>query len=119
MGTLEYGMECAPPVCKQKVVTLRSELEQVQKLVEVCLRRHFNTLPEHSMKVRQMLLSNTNIGLHEGMNALAVQGGELYGKHTYAAPAPGTRNSMVTPTLEKKNALAEEGDESSLERSGG
>ena len=77
METLEYEMEGAPSVCKQRVVTLRSELEQVQKLVEVCLRRHVNTLAEHSVKVRQLLRSNINISLHEGLKALAVQGGEL------------------------------------------
>eukprot|EP00904_Undaria_pinnatifida_P006574 jgi/Undpi1/3046/HiC_scaffold_15.g06422.m1 len=75
METLENGMEGVPLVYKQRVATLRSELEQVQKLVEVYLRRHFNTLAEHSVKVRQLLLSNMNIGLHEGMEALAVQGG--------------------------------------------
>ena len=111
--TLEYGMEGAPPVCKQRVATLRSELEQVQKLVEVYLRRHFNTLADHSVKVRQLLPSNMNIGLHEGMKALAVQGGKRYRKHTYAAPAPGTGNSMLTPTFKKMRALAEEGDKSS------
>lgn len=72
MKTLEYGMEGAPAVCKQKFATLRSELEQAQKLVEVYIR-HFNTLAEHSAKFRQLLLSNMNIGLHEGMKALAVQ----------------------------------------------
>ena len=66
------------------------------------------------MKVRQLLLSNINIGLHEGMKMLPVQGGELYRKHTYAAPAPGTGNSMVTLTFKQLSALAEEGDESSL-----
>ena len=64
METLEYGMEGAPPVYKQRVATLSSELEQVQKLAEVYLRRHFHTLVEHSVKVRQLLLSNMNIGLH-------------------------------------------------------
>ena len=82
METLEYRMEDAPAVCKQRVATLRSELEQVQKLMEVYLRPHFNTLAEHSVEVRQLLLSNMTIGLHEGMKALAVQGGELYRKHT-------------------------------------
>ena len=112
--TLEYGMEGAPPVCEQRVATLRSELEQVQKLVKVYLRRHFDTLAEHSVKVRQLPLSNMNIGQREGMKALAVQGGELYTKHTCVAQAPGTGNSMVIPTLEKLRALAEEDDESSL-----
>ena len=86
----------------------------MQKLAEVYLRRHFNPLAEHSVKVRQLLLSNMNIGLHDGMKALALQAGELYRKHTYTAPAPGTRNSMVTPTIKKLRALEEEGDESSL-----
>ena len=76
METLEYGVEGAPPVCKQRVATLRSELEQVQKLVDVYLRRYFHTLAGHSMKVRQLLLSNMNICLHEGMKAVAVQGCE-------------------------------------------
>ena len=56
METVECGMEGAPPVCKQRVATLRSELEQVQEPVEVYLRRHFNTLADHSVKVRQLLL---------------------------------------------------------------
>eukprot|EP00904_Undaria_pinnatifida_P006716 jgi/Undpi1/3174/HiC_scaffold_15.g06548.m1 len=112
--TIEYRMEGAFPVYKQRVAAPHSELGQVQKLVEVYLRRHFSTLAEHSVKVRQLLLSNMNIGLYEGMKALAVQGGELYRKHTYAAPAPVTGNSMVTPTLRKLGALAEEGYESSL-----
>ena len=55
METQEYGMEGAPPVCKQRFPTLRSELEQVQKLVEVYLRRHFDTLAEHSVRVQQLL----------------------------------------------------------------
>ena len=83
---------------RQRVATLRSELEQVQRLVEVYMRRHSNTLAGHAVKVPQLLLSKMNIGLHEDMKALAVQGGELYRKHTYAAPPPGTGNSMVTPT---------------------
>ena len=36
----------------------------------------------------ELLLSNMNIGLHQGMKALAVQRGELYRKHTYAAASP-------------------------------
>ena len=60
----------------------------------------FQTLAEHLAEVRQLLLlSSMNIGLHEGVKALAVQGGELYRKHTYAGPALGTGHSMVTPTL--------------------
>ena len=55
-----------------------------------------------------------NIGLHEGMKALVGQGGKLYRKHTYAAPAPRTGNSMVTPAFKTLKALAEKGDESSL-----
>ena len=56
METQEYGMEGALPACKQRVPTMRSELEQVQKLVEVYLRPHLNTLAEHSVRVRQLLL---------------------------------------------------------------
>ena len=57
MKALEYGMEGAPPVRKQGVDTLRSELEQVgAEMVEVYLRRHFNTPAEHSVKGRQLLL---------------------------------------------------------------
>ena len=59
-------------------------------------------------------MSNMNIGLHEGMKALALQGGRLYRKHIYVAPAPRTGNSIVTPTLKQLRALAEEGCESSL-----
>ena len=97
-------MESAPPVRKQRVAKLRPVMEQVQKLVEVYLRRHFNTLAEHWVKVRQLLQSNMNIGLHEGMKALAVHGGELNRKHTYAAPASGSGNSMVTPILKQLRA---------------
>ena len=46
MKTLEYGMEGARPVCWQRVVTLRSEFEQVQKLVEVYVDRQINTLAD-------------------------------------------------------------------------
>ena len=35
METVKYRMKVAMPVCKQRVATLRSELEQVHKLVEV------------------------------------------------------------------------------------
>ena len=55
MQILEYGTEGVPPECKQRVATLRSKLEQVKKLVEVNRRRHFTTLAEHSVKVRQLL----------------------------------------------------------------
>ena len=99
METLEYGMEGAPPVCKQRVVTLRSELEQVKTLVEVNLRRYFNPMAEHSVNLRQLFLSHMIICLHEGMKALAVQGAELYRRHIYAAPTPGTGNSMAIPTF--------------------
>ena len=75
--TLEYGVEGAPPACKERVATLSSVLEP-PKLVNVYSRRQFNTLAEQSVKVRQLLLSNSNIGLHEGMKALAVHGSELY-----------------------------------------
>ena len=51
MESLEDGIESAPPVCKHRVATLGSELEQVQKLVEVYPRRNFNTLTGHSVKV--------------------------------------------------------------------
>ena len=91
-----------------------SESKKVQKLVEVYLRRYFSTLAEHSVKVRQLLLLNIKIGLHEGMKALGVQGSELYRKHTYAAPALGAGNSMVTPTFQTMGALPGEADESSL-----
>ena len=94
MQTIGYDIEGDPPVCKQRDVTLRSELEQVKNLVEVYLRRHFITRAEHSVKVRHLLLlSKMNIDLHEGMNTLVGQGGELYRKHTYTAPAPGTGRS--------------------------
>ena len=56
METLEYGMDGASPVCKERVAISRSEVEwDTQKLFEVYLRRHF-TLGEHSVNVRQLLL---------------------------------------------------------------
>eukprot|EP00904_Undaria_pinnatifida_P010803 jgi/Undpi1/6853/HiC_scaffold_21.g09329.m1 len=64
MENLEYAMDGAPPVCKQRVVKLRSELEKVRKMVEVHVRRHFNTPAEHSGEgSTALLLSNMNIGL--------------------------------------------------------
>ena len=47
LATLEYGMEGAQAVCKNRVRTVREELEQVQKMVEVYLRRHYKTLLQH------------------------------------------------------------------------
>ena len=44
---------------------------------------------------------------------LAMQGGDLYRKHTYAALAPRNREFHGHPHLKKLRALAEEGDESS------
>ena len=48
MENLEYAMNGAPLVCKQRVVRLRSKLEKVWKIVKVHVRRHFNTPAEHS-----------------------------------------------------------------------
>ena len=52
LATLEYGMEGAGAVCKNRVLqnrvrTLREELEQPQKTVEVYLRRHYTPLLHH------------------------------------------------------------------------
>ena len=41
LTTLAYGMEGAHAVCKNRVRTLREELEQLLKTVEVYLRRHY------------------------------------------------------------------------------
>ena len=97
--TLENGIKGAPPVCKQRVATLRSELEQVQELVEMYLRRHFHTRAGHSVKVRQLLLSNMIISLDEGMKALAMPGGELYGPHTLRYASPRNRRFRGHPNL--------------------
>ena len=56
METLEYGMEGAQAVCKNRSSNLRGELEAVQKLVEVYLRRDFGNLTPYSAKVRELLL---------------------------------------------------------------
>ena len=63
----------------------------------------------------ELVLSSMNIGLHQGMKARAVQRGELYRKHTYAAASP--RNDEFhghTHTLKTLRALAEVGGEFSL-----
>ena len=84
----------------------------------IALRRYFNTLAEHSVKVRQLLLSNMDVFLHEGIKALAVHGGKMYMKYTYAASAPGTGNSMIASILKPLRSLVEEGGKSShLDRS--
>lgn len=54
------------------------------------------------MEIRQLLLlANMNIGLHKDMKAFAVQGRELYRKHTYVAPGSGTRNFVMIPIFKE------------------
>ena len=55
MEALEYGLR---PHASRGLLRVRSELDQAQSLVEVYLRRLFNTLAEHSVNFRQLLLSN-------------------------------------------------------------
>ena len=51
----------------------------------------------------ELLLSNMNFGLHQGMKALAVQQGELYRKHTYAAASPRNKVFHGHPHLENND----------------
>ena len=78
MATLEFSMEGAQAVCTNKVCALRTELEELQRTVEVYSRRHFSTLLEHSAKVRKLLLTAMSSGLKDAMTTLATQGGALH-----------------------------------------
>ena len=112
LATLEYGMEGAQAVCKNRVRTLREELE-LQKTVEVYLRRHYTTLLHHKDKVREVLLTAMNGGLKAGMIDLAKQGGVLHRKYQYAPPRSGTGISMPTLEVTRLRELVEEGAGSS------
>ena len=99
METLEYGLEGAQSVYKNRVSDFRGELEAVQKLVEIYLRHHFSNLTPYSAKVRELLLKAINGGLKDAMTALATQAGVLFRKCPYAAPSSGTGVSMTTPSF--------------------
>ena len=114
LATLEYGMEGTQAVCKNRVRTLREELDQLQKTVEVYLRRHYTTLLSHKDKVRQVLLTAMNGGLKAGMIDLAKLGGVLHRHYQYAAPPSGTGIPMPTLDLTRVRELVEEGAGSSL-----
>ena len=60
MATLEYSMEGAQAVCTNRVRALRAGLDELQRMVEVYLRRHFSTLVENSAKVCELLLTAMN-----------------------------------------------------------
>jgi len=114
MATLEYGMEGAQAVCRNRVRTVREELEQLQKSVEVYLRRHYKSLLDHKDKVREVLIAAMNVGLQVGMIDLAKQGGVLHRKHRYAAPPAGTGVPMAPLAFTRLRELVEEGAGSSL-----
>ena len=63
MASLEYGMDEAQTVRKNRVRTLWEELEQAQKTVEVYLRRHHKTLLDHKDTIRDVLMTALNGGL--------------------------------------------------------
>ena len=86
LTTLAYGMEGAHAVCKNRVRTLREELEQLLKTVEVYLRRHYKTLLEHKGNAREVLLTAMNGGLKAGVIDLAKQGGRLAPEVPIRAP---------------------------------
>ena len=107
-------MERAQAVCKNRVRALREELEQVQKTVEVYLRRHYTTtVLNYKDKVREVLLTAMNGGLKAGMIDLAKQGGVLHRKYQYAPPRSGTGISMPTLEVTRLRELVEEGAGSS------
>ena len=81
-------------MCKNRVRTLREELEQLQKTVEVYLRRHYTTLWNHKDKVREVLLTAMNGGLKAVMIDLAKQGGVLHRTYQYAPPPSGAGNLL-------------------------
>ena len=114
LATLEYGMEGVQAVCKNRVRTLRGELEQLQNKVEVYLRRHYKTLLDHKDRVRKVLLTTMNGGLKAGMIDLAKQGGVLHPKYLYAPPPSGTGIPMPTLAFTRLRELVEEGAGPSL-----
>ena len=96
LATLEYGMEGAQELCKNRVHTVKEELEQMQKTVELYLRRPYNTPLDHKHKVCEVLIPDMNVGLQVGMIDLAKQGGVLRRTHQYAAPPASTGVPMAT-----------------------
>ena len=95
-ATLEYGLERAQAVCKNRVRALREELEQVQKTVEVYLRRHYTTtVLNYKDKVREVLLTAMNGGLKAGMIDLASRGASCTGSTNTRPPGP----AQVSPCL--------------------
>ena len=109
MAPLEYGMGGAEAVCMNRVRAMRTELEELQRMVKVYLRRHVSSLLAHSAKVRELFLTTINGGLKDGMTALATQGGALRRKHPFAAPAAGTGLPMTTMSFTRLRELVEEG----------
>ena len=85
-ATLEYGMERGQAVWTNRVRAFRTELEELQRMVKVYLRRHFSLLMAHSAKVRELLVTAMNSGMKDGMTALATQGGVLHRKHQFRSP---------------------------------
>ena len=114
METLEYGMEGTQAVCTNSVRALPTEMEELQRMVEVYLRRHYITLSECSANVRELFPTAMNSGLKDGMTALATQGGVLHRKHPFAAPTSGTGLPMTTLSFTRLRERVEEGTGTSL-----
>ena len=86
-----------------------AEMEELQRMLEVYLRRHSSSLLAHSAKVRELLLTAMNSGLKDEMTALATQGGVLHRNNPFAAPTAGTGLPMTTMSFTRLRELVEEG----------
>ena len=107
LATLEYGMEGAQLVCKNRVGILREELERLQKTVGVYLWHHFKTLMELKGKVCEVLLTAINGGLKARVIDLARKGGVFRQKYQYAPPPSGTGIPMTTLAFTRLSELVE------------
>ena len=104
-ATLEYNMKGAQAVSKNRVLTLREEMEQLQKAVEVYLRRHYKPRLKYKGKAREVLFTATN---GSGMIDLAKQGGVPHRAYQNAPPRSGTGIPMPTLAFTRLRELVEE-----------
>ena len=93
---------------------MRTELEELQRMVNVYLPRHFSSLVAQSVKACEPILIASNSGLMDGMTALATQGGVLHRNHPFAEPAASTGLPMTTMGFMRLRELVEEGAGTSL-----
>ena len=107
-------MKGAQEVCKNRVRTLREDLEQLRKTEEVYLRCHDTNLLDHKNKVREVFLTPMNVGLKVGMIDLAKQGGVLHRKYQYAPPPSSTGMPMPTLAFTRLRELVKKGTGSIL-----